>query len=93
MGRSAGFDTDKAWRQLMEESQDMASPQLAAEDYLATAINAVDLEYRLGNIETDCRDRLHDLVPPNRGGLIGTHIHGTRVPVEEPSTASTADML
>jgi hypothetical protein len=22
-------------------------------------INTVDLEYRLGDIETDCRDRLH----------------------------------
>jgi hypothetical protein len=26
---------------------------------LASSINAVDLEYRLGDIETDCRDRLH----------------------------------
>ena len=25
-------------------------------------------------------------------GLSGTHIHGTAVPVEEPSTASTVDM-
>ena len=30
--------------------------------------------------------------PPNRGGLNSTHIHGTHVPVEEPSTASIADM-
>jgi hypothetical protein len=39
--------------------------------------------------ETDCRDRLHDLAPPNRGGFNSTHIHGTHVPVEAPSTAST----
>jgi hypothetical protein len=38
----------------------------------------VDLKYRLGNVETDCRDRLHDLAPPNRGGF-STHIHGTHV--------------
>jgi hypothetical protein len=26
--------------------------------------------------------------PPHRGSLNSTHIHGTDVPVEEPSTAS-----
>jgi hypothetical protein len=31
------------------------------------------------------------LAPSNRGAFNSTHIHGTRVPVEEPSTASTAD--
>jgi hypothetical protein len=30
------------------------------------------------------------VAPPNRGGLNSTHIHGTSVPVEEPSTASIA---
>src|SRR5215470_5045001 len=30
------------------------------------------------------------LAPPNRGGLNSTHIHGTSVPVEEPSAASGA---
>jgi hypothetical protein len=30
------------------------------------------------------------LAPSNRGAFNSTHIHGTRVPVEEPSTASTA---
>jgi hypothetical protein len=32
------------------------------------------------------------LAPLNRGGLNSTHIHGTRAPVEEPSTASIADI-
>src|SRR5262249_871386 len=32
------------------------------------------------------------LAPLNRGGLNSTHFHATRVPVEEPSTASKADM-
>jgi hypothetical protein len=32
------------------------------------------------------------LAPPNCGGLNSTHIHGTHVPVEEPSTASIADI-
>jgi hypothetical protein len=31
------------------------------------------------------------LAPPKRGGLNSTHIHGTSVPVEEPSTASQLD--
>src|SRR5215469_16075168 len=33
------------------------------------------------------------LAPPNRGGLNSTHIHGTSVPVEEPSTASKAELM
>jgi hypothetical protein len=31
------------------------------------------------------------MAPPNGGGLNSTHIYGTQVPVEEPSTASEAD--
>jgi hypothetical protein len=30
-----------------------------ADNHLATSISAVNLEDRLGNVETDCRDRLH----------------------------------
>ena len=48
MRRGAGFDTNQARRQLLEEGQDVASLQLAAEDHLATGINAVHLKYRLG---------------------------------------------
>src|SRR5260221_12435294 len=32
------------------------------------------------------------LAPLNRGSLNSAHIHGTDVPVEEPSTASRADI-
>jgi hypothetical protein len=32
------------------------------------------------------------LAPPNRGSLNSTHVYGTRVSVEEPSTASIPDM-
>jgi hypothetical protein len=52
----------------------------------------VDLKNRLRDIRTDCRNLLHDLAPPNRGGLNSTHIYGTHVPVEEPSTVSIADI-
>jgi hypothetical protein len=32
------------------------------------------------------------LAPLNRGSLNSAHIHGTDVPVEEPSTASNSDL-
>src|SRR6516225_12486605 len=32
------------------------------------------------------------LAPPNRGSFNSTHVYGTHVPVEEPSTASKADI-
>jgi transposase len=60
--------------------------------YLASSINAVDLKDQLGDVETDCCNRLHVWPPPNRGGLNSAHIHGTRAPVEEPSTASLPDI-
>ena len=50
------------------------------------------LENPLGDVETNSRNRLHDLAPANRGGRKSTHFHGTHVPVEEPSTASKADV-
>ena len=34
--------------------------QLTADNHLTPGINAVDLKYRLGDVETDCRDCLHD---------------------------------
>src|SRR6516162_7659432 len=44
-----------------------------------------------------CRDRLWLsfawLAPSNRGAFNSTHIHGTCVPVEEPSTASREECL
>src|SRR5674536_400644 len=57
--RGTGFDPDQAWRQLLEERQDVTPLQLPADDDLTFRINAVDLENRLGDVETDCRDRLH----------------------------------
>ena len=92
MRRGAGLDANQARRQLLEERQHVATLQLPADHHLPISINAVNLKDRLRDIETDCRDRLHDLAPPNRGGLNSTHFHGTHVPVEEPSTASQADI-
>jgi hypothetical protein len=57
--RGAGLNANEAWRQLLEERQDIAPLQLTADYHLASAINAVDLKHRLGDVETDCRDRMH----------------------------------
>src|SRR6266508_4915488 len=92
MRRGAGFDTNEARRQLLKEWQNVPALELTSNDYITCRVNSVDLKNRLGDIETDCRDRLHGWLPPNRGGLNSTHIHGASVPVEEPSTASKADM-
>jgi hypothetical protein len=55
----ARLNANEARRQLLEERHDVAALQLPADDDVALRINAMDLEHRLGNIETDCRDRLH----------------------------------
>jgi hypothetical protein len=44
MRRAAGFDTDQTGRQLLEERQDIATLQLAANDRLANGINPMNLE-------------------------------------------------
>ena len=44
----------------MKEREDIAAPQLTADDHLALRVDTVDLKNRLCDIETDCRDRVHD---------------------------------
>jgi hypothetical protein len=57
--RGASFDADQLGWQFLEERQDRPPLQLTADDHLASGINPVDLEDRLRDIETDCRDSLH----------------------------------
>src|SRR5262245_20423780 len=59
MRRSAGFDADKARRQLLKEWYNVPALELTANDYITCRVNSVDLKNRLRDIETDCRDRLH----------------------------------
>src|SRR5260370_4075710 len=87
--RGASLDADQAWWQLRKERQHVETLQLAADDHLTRGIHSVDLKDRLGDVETDCRYPW--LAPLNRGSLNSAHIHGTHVPVEEPSTASFPD--
>jgi hypothetical protein len=49
------------------------------------------LRPRLGDVETDRRNRLHAELLRIVGASNSTHIFGTYVPVEEPSTASEPD--
>ena len=74
------------------EKGSVVAPLQLATDNLTRAINAMHLKHRLRDIETDCRNRLHDLAPPNHRRPNSTHIDGTLVPVEEPSTASIPEM-
>ena len=39
--RGAGLNANEAWRQLLEERQDIAPLELTADDHLASGINAV----------------------------------------------------
>src|SRR5262249_13038369 len=59
MRRSAGFDANEAWRQLLKEWQNVTALELTANDDITCRINSVDLKNRLSDIETDGRDRLH----------------------------------
>src|SRR5262249_54667156 len=91
MRRSAGFDANEARRQLLKEWQNVSALELTTNDYITCRVNSVDLKKRLSNIETDGRDRLHvwllRIVVASTAPL-----HGTSVPVQEPSTASGADI-
>src|SRR5262249_40851339 len=50
---------DEARRQLLEEWQNVSALELTTNDYITCCINSVNLKNRLGDIETNCRDRLH----------------------------------
>ena len=53
MRRRTGLNADKTRRQLLEECQDVATPESAAYDHLPLRVDAVDLKNRLCNVETD----------------------------------------
>jgi len=57
--RGASLYTNQAGWQPLEERQDVTTLQLVTDDHLASGINSVNLEDRLGDVETDCLDRLH----------------------------------
>src|SRR5262249_17822700 len=70
----------------------VAAAELAANDYITCRVNSVALKNRLCDVETDCRDCLH--VWPLRivGALAAPTSMALTCRVEEPSTASGADI-
>ena len=65
MRRRAGLDTNEAGRQLLKERQHISALQLTTKYHLTSRVNAMNLKHRFRDIETDSRNRLHDLAPPN----------------------------
>src|SRR5208337_807247 len=59
MGGGASFDTNQARRQLHKKRQNTTALQLLPDNPFACRINAVNLENRLRDVETDGRDRFH----------------------------------
>jgi hypothetical protein len=55
----ASFDANEARRKLRKKSQDLPTLQLAADNHLPGRINAMHLENRLRDVETDRCNRLH----------------------------------
>jgi hypothetical protein len=58
MGCSAGFHPHQARGQLRKERQNPRSPQSLTDNWLSGAVNCMNLENALGQIEADC-DNLH----------------------------------
>jgi hypothetical protein len=56
MREGAGFNTDQARRQLLEECQYIGSLELATNNDIAIPIYTMDLKNRLRDIQTDCRN-------------------------------------
>src|SRR5271169_6136560 len=59
MRRGTSLNPNKACWQPLEERKDLATLQLPADHHLAGSIDAMNLKDRFGDIETDCRNRLH----------------------------------
>src|SRR5262245_1742953 len=58
VGCGTGLHPDQAWRQRCEERDHLAAPQLLSDNDLLSCIDAMNLEYLLGDIQTD-RGNLH----------------------------------
>jgi hypothetical protein len=61
----AGFNANKAGRQGREKLQPLRTANPLADHHRAISIRAVNLEYRLRNIETNCANLAHGRLPFN----------------------------
>src|SRR5262245_47628324 len=55
----AGLDAHQAGREFLEERQHVPTLQLPTHDHPTVCIHSMNLENRLGDIETNRRDHLH----------------------------------
>src|SRR5579863_2001231 len=92
MRRGASFNTDQAWWELLKECQYVAPLELTADNDVALRIDAMNLKDRLRDVETDCCNRLHGWLLRIVGALTALTSMALTCRVEEPSTASLADM-
>jgi hypothetical protein len=75
MSGSTGFHTDQASGNLAKEVHDLLATQLAGDDDLARAVNAVHLEHILGEINAD-GNNLH-VDNPSSDSLFNDHLFDT----------------
>src|SRR6266481_5589581 len=92
MRRCTSLNADQTRRQLLEKRQNVATLQLTADHHLAGSSNAVHLKHRFCDVETDCRNCLHRSLLRIMGALVAPISMALTCRVEEPSTASTADV-
>jgi hypothetical protein len=59
VGAAARLDGHERRQELLEVSDHLGSPELAADNHSLVLINAVELEYRLGGIHTDADGYVH----------------------------------
>ena len=59
VGAAAQLDGDEHWWELLEVSDHLSSPELAADNHSLVLINAVELKYRLGGIHADADGYVH----------------------------------
>jgi len=89
MGCGTSLDPDQTGAKLLEKPQNLAPPQLQANNHFACCINTVNLENTLRDIQT-YRASIHiGRLPFWRLKQPPWHI---AIPAVEPSTASLADV-
>src|SRR5262249_60610066 len=92
VGCGTGLHPDQAWRQRCEERDHLAAPQLLSDNDLLSCIDAMNLEYVLGDIQTH-RGNLH--VDGSLGDSLATITlwqfvagSGRRPPHQKPKNSS-----
>src|SRR4029079_9295133 len=86
------LNADQAWRQHREKLQYLGAGHTLADNNRAITRYAVNLEYRLRNIETDRANLVHGRLPSLWFALSATTLGTIDAAEWAPSTASKADI-